>query len=187
MPLIIPLPRYFSMPSREFGACARRVSARNCRPCCGSRIQSPVAAHPFAAVDRGQRPSTVTRSRWPRTLTRSTAKPFCSLKKVTRSTWPSMRFHGAALDMTMRCGGPSPARVNSWPLEASAAPRYRGRWTAHEHRFVRRATDRLATADSPSSWRPTGQDGAAAQPGGFRSVAPGKRCRAHVSFRLDGA
>ncbi len=56
MPLIMPLPRYFSMPSREVRrGWLWRVSARNWRPCCGSRTQSPVAVQPLAAVDGGQR------------------------------------------------------------------------------------------------------------------------------------
>src|SRR5881409_2023253 len=36
----------------------------------------------------GAVPTTVTRSRWPRTFTRSTQKPVSSLWKVTRSTAP---------------------------------------------------------------------------------------------------
>ena len=90
IPLIIPLPRYFSIPSREFGALARRLSARNWSPCWESRVQLPSALIHSPPLTVGRLPSTVTRSRWPRTFTRSTAKPFSSLKNVTRSTNPSI-------------------------------------------------------------------------------------------------
>ena len=43
MPLIIPEPRYFSMPSRVVGGAARRKAALNCSPWVRSLIQMPLA------------------------------------------------------------------------------------------------------------------------------------------------
>src|SRR5256885_1830754 len=43
MPLIRPEPRYFSMPSREFGGTARMKTARNCCPCSRWTSQRPLA------------------------------------------------------------------------------------------------------------------------------------------------
>ena len=45
--------------------------------------------NPLAGGDVAAWPTTVTRSRWPRALTRRTQKPFSPLWKVTRSTRPA--------------------------------------------------------------------------------------------------
>ena len=54
-------------------------------------------------------PTTVTRSRWPRTLTRSTQKPCLGLWKVTRSTRPA------------KCSAVFRARVVAFGMSRSAA------------------------------------------------------------------
>jgi len=53
--LTMPLPRYFSMPSRVVGAVLVSISARNCWP--NSPVPNPPAlrVNPLAGADRGQR------------------------------------------------------------------------------------------------------------------------------------
>src|SRR4051794_32759224 len=89
MPRIMPEPRYFSMPSSVVGAVAFRKAALNCRPWVRSLTQDPEALTNSPAEIRAAWPTTVTGSRCPRTLTRSTQKPVSALWKVTRSTSPA--------------------------------------------------------------------------------------------------
>src|SRR5919202_4837995 len=97
MPRIMPEPRYFSMPSSVVGAVALRKAALNCRPWVRSFTQLPEALTNSPAETRAACPTTVARSLWPRTLTRSTQKPVSALWKVTRSTRPaSASVAGAA-------------------------------------------------------------------------------------------
>src|SRR4051812_23813669 len=89
MPLTMPEPRYFSIPSAVVGGATRRKAALNCRPCARSLTQVPLAWTNSPAPIAAAAPTTVARSRWPRTLTRSTQKPVSGLWKVTRSTRPA--------------------------------------------------------------------------------------------------
>src|SRR5438128_12554616 len=59
------------------------------RPCVRSVTHQPVLSTYSPGVMVGAVPTTVTRSRWPRTLTRSTQKQVSSLWNVTRSTLPA--------------------------------------------------------------------------------------------------
>ena len=77
------------MPSRVVGGVALRKAALNCRPWVRSLTQVPLAWTNSPAVIAAAAPTTVARSRWPRTLTRSTQKPVSGLWKVTRSTSPA--------------------------------------------------------------------------------------------------
>src|SRR6476619_2958049 len=88
MPLIMPEPRYFSMPSSVVGGLALRKPALNCRPWVRSLIQLPLICTHSPAAMLAAWPTTVTRSRCPRTLTRRTQKPVSELWNVTRSTSP---------------------------------------------------------------------------------------------------
>ena len=76
------------MPSRDVGGALLSSSALNCRPNSRSCTHRPSAVSHSPALTAGTGPTTVTGSRLPRTWTLSTAKPFSSLKKVTRSTRP---------------------------------------------------------------------------------------------------
>src|SRR3712207_2602973 len=96
MPRIMPEPRYFSMPSSVVGAVAFRKEALNCRPWGRSLTHTPEPLTPPPAEIRAAWPTTVTGSRWPRTLTRSTQKPVSALWKVTRSTRPARASVGGA-------------------------------------------------------------------------------------------
>src|SRR5580704_7885137 len=89
MPQIIPEPRYFSMPSIEFGAEVRMKRDLNCWPCVRSLTHSPDAVTHSPAAITAAWPMTVIKSRWPRAFTRRTQKPFSALWKVTRSTRPA--------------------------------------------------------------------------------------------------
>ena len=89
MPRIIPEPRYFSMPSAVVGAEALRKEALNCWPCSRLFTQVPLTVTHSPALISAAWPTTVTRSRWPRALIRSTQKPLSALWKVTRSIEPA--------------------------------------------------------------------------------------------------
>ena len=95
MPLTMPPPRYFWMPSFVFGAALLSNSARNWRPKSRSRTHRPSAVTHSPALTAGSEPTTVTSSRCPLALTLSTAKPFSSLKNVTRSIRPDRLSGGA--------------------------------------------------------------------------------------------
>src|SRR5271157_868064 len=88
MPLIKPLARYFSIPSRDVGGLHLRNVALNCSPCSLSCTQLPRALIHSPALTLARAPTTVTNSRWPFTFTRSTANPVSSLWKVMRSINP---------------------------------------------------------------------------------------------------
>src|SRR5271165_111676 len=88
MPLIKPLARYFSIPSRDVGGLHLRNVALNCSPCSLSCTQLPRAVIHSPALTLARAPTTVTSSRCPFTFTRSTANPVSSLWKVTRSINP---------------------------------------------------------------------------------------------------
>src|SRR4249920_1002642 len=81
----MPDERYFSMPSAEDGGDVRRKRALNCWPWVRSLTQSPEAVIHSPAAMVAAWPTTVTTSRCPRTLARSTQKPFSTLWYVTRS------------------------------------------------------------------------------------------------------
>src|SRR5215472_9591641 len=66
-----PDPRYLSMPSVEVGAVTRKNVARNCGPWSRWFSHRPLAWMYSPTQTEGASPSTVTRSRWPRTLTRT--------------------------------------------------------------------------------------------------------------------
>src|SRR5690349_8096102 len=89
MPLTMPEPRYFSMPSSVVGGAERRKAALNWRPWTRSLTQAPLAWTNSPAVIAAAAPTRVTRSRWPRALTRRTQKAVSGLWKVTRSTRPA--------------------------------------------------------------------------------------------------
>src|SRR5688572_15124542 len=99
MPLIMPEARCFSMPSSVVGGAARRKVALNCRPWVRSLTQVPEAWTNSPALIVAAALTTVTRSRWPRTLTRSTQKPFSALWYVTRSTRPARASRSGAGEM----------------------------------------------------------------------------------------
>src|SRR6516225_10296633 len=88
MPLIKPLARYFSIPSRDVGGLHLRNVALNCSPCSLSCTQLPCVVIHSPALTLARTPTTVTSSRWPFTFTRSTANPVSSLWKVMRSINP---------------------------------------------------------------------------------------------------
>src|SRR6516162_4895225 len=88
MPLIKPLARYFSIPSRDVGGLHLRNVALNCSPCSLSCTQLPCVVIHSPALTFARTPTTVTSSRWPFTFTRSTANPVSSLWKVMRSINP---------------------------------------------------------------------------------------------------
>src|SRR5271169_3203478 len=89
MPRIMPDARYRSIPSSVVGGLVFRKDARNCWPWVRSFTQVPLIWMNSPALISAARPTTVTRSLWPRTLTRSTQNPFSGLWKVTRSTRPA--------------------------------------------------------------------------------------------------
>ena len=97
MPRIIPEPRYFSMPSAVVGAEALRKEALNCWPCSLLFTQTPLTVTHSPALISAAWPTTVTRSRWPRALMRSTQKPLSVLWKVTRSIEPASTSVGWAV------------------------------------------------------------------------------------------
>jgi hypothetical protein len=101
MPLIMPEERCFSMPSSVVGGAARKKAALNCRPWVRSLIQVPLAWTSSPALIAAAAPTTVTSSRWPRTLTRSTQKPVSGLWKVTRSTSPARASRSVRVGMTL--------------------------------------------------------------------------------------
>src|SRR4051812_43367560 len=98
MPLTMPEPRYFSIPSAVVGGAERRKAALNWSPCVRSLIQIPLAWTNSPAVIAAAAPTTATRSRWPRALTRSTQKPVSGLWYVTRSTSPASASRSGASD-----------------------------------------------------------------------------------------
>src|SRR5256885_15964214 len=79
------------------------------RPCVRSVTHQPVLSTYSPGVIVAAVPTTVTRSRWPRTLTRSTQKPVSSLWNVTRSTAPVRCSVGWVLD-----GGCVPGSMDSF-------------------------------------------------------------------------
>ena len=89
MPRIMPEPRYRSMPSSVVGGLAFRKAALNCSPWVRSLTHVPLICTHSPAAMVAACPTTVTRSRWPRALTRSTQKPLSALWNVTRSTSPA--------------------------------------------------------------------------------------------------
>ena len=103
MPRIIPEARYFTIPSSDVGAEVFRKRARNCCPCARSLTHSPDAViHSPAEIDAAW-PTTVTRSRCPRALVRSTQNPFSALWNVTRSTRPARTSCAEAKESEFIC------------------------------------------------------------------------------------
>src|SRR5437879_7628999 len=105
MPLTMPLPRYFSMPSRVVGAEVLSRSALNCSPNSRSRTHLPSAVSHSPGLTVENEPTTVTSSRCPRALILTTPKPFSSLKNVMRSIKPVRLSTGvAAAALVDGCG-----------------------------------------------------------------------------------
>ena len=97
------------MPSSVVGGAARRKAALNWSPWVRSLTHVPLAWTNSPALIEAAAPSTVTRSRWPRTLTRNTQKPLSGLWNVTRSTRPA------------KCSAVFRARVVAFGMSRSAA------------------------------------------------------------------
>src|ERR1035437_4849327 len=114
MPLTIPLPRYFSMPSLVLGAVLLSMSARNCRPNSLSWTQRPSAVTHSPALTEAREPTTATKSRCPLAFTLSTAQPFSSLKKVTRSISPERLSWGRADGGSVRNGSDCGCTASGW-------------------------------------------------------------------------
>src|SRR6266849_4031605 len=95
MPRSIPEARYFSMPSRVVGDAGFKNVARNCMPWLRSLAHTPLAWTNSPDEISGTWPTTVTASRWPRALRRSTQNPFSGLWNTTRSTDPANTSVGA--------------------------------------------------------------------------------------------
>src|SRR5262245_22842452 len=76
------------MPSMDEGGTTCRKLARNWRPCSRCCCHCPLAWMCSPACTSAADPRTVTRSRCPRILTRSTQNPVSALWNVTRSTTP---------------------------------------------------------------------------------------------------
>src|ERR1035438_5654549 len=79
-----------STPSLVVGGVDFRIWALNWSPCSLSLTHQPLPVNHSPALMEGTEPRTVTWSRCPRILTRRTANPLSSLKKVTRSTRPAI-------------------------------------------------------------------------------------------------
>src|SRR3954447_9484413 len=90
MPLISPEPRYFSMPSSDDGGADFRKAALNCCPCSRWTSHLPDAWTNSPAEIEAAWPSTVTRSRCPRTLTRSSRCRGCG-RSPARPARPGVR------------------------------------------------------------------------------------------------
>ena len=125
------------MPSSVVGAVAFRNDALNCGPWVRSLTHTPEALTNSPGEIRAAWPTTVARSRCPRTLTRSTQKPVSALWKVTRSTnpdrtsaegaatalsVPSMLSKGALRPIRWR---PTPERAYGLWIVARGDPRAR--------------------------------------------------------------
>lgn len=67
------------MPSSVVGELAVRNVALNCGPCVGLLTQAPLACTNCPALMAPPCATTVIGSRWPRTFTRRTQKPFSGL------------------------------------------------------------------------------------------------------------
>src|SRR5712691_3310218 len=91
-----PDPKYRSIPSSVLGGTTRRCIVLNCKPCVRSVTHQPTLSIYSPGEMVGAVPTTVTRSRCPRTLTRSTQKPVSSLWNVTRSTLPARCSRGVS-------------------------------------------------------------------------------------------
>ena len=84
------------MPSSVVGGAALRKAALNWSPWVRSLTHVPLAWTNSPALIAAAAPTTVTSSRCPRTLTRSTQKPVSGLWKVTRSTRPAKASRSGA-------------------------------------------------------------------------------------------
>src|SRR5919206_292462 len=104
MPRIMPEPRYFSMPSVVVGTVLLRKTARNWTPWVRSLVHAPLAWMNSPAEIEEAWPTTVTRSRCPRTWTRRTQKPFSGLWNVTRSTRPDSGSRSGLVGFTAERG-----------------------------------------------------------------------------------
>src|ERR1019366_1309392 len=125
MPLTMPLPRYFSMPSLVVGAVLLSMSARNWRPNSRSWIQWPWAVSHSPGLTDGREPTTVTRSRCPFALTFRTPNPFSSLKKVTRSIRPERLSGGRVDGWSVRDGSDCGWTVSGWQGALALTGRFR--------------------------------------------------------------
>ena len=92
------------MPSIVVGGAILRTEAFSCRPYSRSATQAPRAVAYSPAVTDGACPTTVTKSRCPRTLSLSTQNPFSALWYVTRSTSPAT-FAAFCVKASLMTGG----------------------------------------------------------------------------------
>ena len=91
------------MPLSVFGGVILTNTARNCLPCSRSVIQLPEAEAYSPGVTLGAWPTSVIRSRSPRTFSRSTQKPLSALWNVTRSTRAEEPFGPRRLNFEPPC------------------------------------------------------------------------------------
>src|SRR5271169_3803247 len=123
MPRIMPDARYRSIPSSVVGGLVFRKDARNCWPWVRSFTQLPLIWMNSPALISAARPTTVTRSRWPRALTRSTQNPFSGLWNVTRSTRPARASLAAVWAILVTSFAPFPESASSAFLTSSMIDR----------------------------------------------------------------
>ena len=90
MPLIMPEPRYFSIPASVVGASSDTLVARSCSPWMRSTSMIPRARMREPAETRGNVPMTVSRSLRPGMLTFTIRKPVSTFSNVTSATSPSI-------------------------------------------------------------------------------------------------
>ena len=105
IPCTMPLPRYFTIPSRVVGCTTCSCAALNCMPWVRSLCQEPAHSRNAPGVTEAAWPVTVTSSRCPATFTRSTQKPVSSLWKVTRSREPESLSTGLSVKLLCFMGG----------------------------------------------------------------------------------
>ena len=85
------------MPSAVVGGEERRKLALNCWPCSRLFTQVPLTVTHSPVLISAECPTTVTNSRWPRALMRSTQKPLSAPWRVTRSIEPASTSVGWAV------------------------------------------------------------------------------------------
>src|ERR1700684_3019554 len=120
---------------------------------------------PLAGGDEATRPTTVTRSRWPRAFVRRTQKPFSALWNVTRSTRPASTSRvddsGCGVIGTVAFGKsygghsrtiltavPSPWLLGACVFAWSTPP---ARWWWQHRRSIRTSRSAVGTRHSPFS------------------------------------
>ncbi len=104
------------MPSSVVGRAARSNAALNCTPWLRSLTQRPLAWTNSSALIIAAAPTTVTRSRWPRTLTRRTRNSFSVLWNVI--TRDEAR---EALDAAVEAGEAYMSSASTWEIAQKAS------------------------------------------------------------------